>query len=93
MDAINPVEMRLLLDRNPNALKAAPHFAAGARLDPGLYWSAAAAQTVSVEQPVTADVDLYRLHRNPAATLTDLVHTIAVGGGGRTGDPEAARRP
>ncbi len=88
---ITTVEMRMFLDRNPNALKAVPQFRAGERVERGLYWDPAARRVEVFEQAGSHDRDLIRLSPNPDATVDELVARLAIGGGGRTGDPDEVR--
>lgn len=88
---ISTVEMRMFLDRNPNALGAVPRFAAGERVERGLYWDPATRRVVPVDSGTSATADLVRLSPNFDATIQELVHRLAIGGGGLTGDPDAVR--
>ncbi len=84
---ITTIDMRLFLDRNPNALAAVPVFNAGERIERGLYWDPARRRVERIEAATSAPTLLARIHPNPDATFEDLVHHLALGGGGYTGDP------
>jgi hypothetical protein len=87
MATITTWEMRLLLDRNPNALDARPVYAAGESLPAGLYWDADRREGVPFAGGGTADRRLISLHEKPDATFDEVVRQVAMGGGGHSGRP------
>ena len=95
MATITNWEMRLILDRNQNALEGRPTFDAGSSVAPGLYWDPVARLVVPIQSQQTTDRHLVSVHPNPGATMDDVVGEVAMGGGGRSGRPvpyDEARR-
>jgi hypothetical protein len=87
MEAITNWEMRLILDRNRNALDGRPAHEVGADIQPGLYWDPANRVVVPVTARQRAERPLVSIHDNPNASMDDVVREVAMGGGGHSGRP------
>jgi hypothetical protein len=84
---ITTQQVRIILDRNRNGLDGLPRAEAGVMLSRGLYWDVAARRVVAVEAPQSADRPLVQLSDDPGITFDELVRRMAMGGGGRSGEP------
>ena len=92
MTRITAWEMRLVLDRNQNALDGLAAVESGATASAGLYWDPANRQLVSLAQLSRAPIHLVRIHANPDAALDVVVRELAMGGGGHSGRPTSYER-
>jgi hypothetical protein len=84
---ITTQQVRIILDRNRNGLDGLPRAEGGAILSRGVYWDEAARRVVAVEGSQTAERALVQLSENTAITFDELVRRMAMGGGGRSGQP------